>query len=203
MDADSTVPLSADQFRYTFDEETGASQITWSLDQFAGGRQSLDDGFYQLTFLAAQVTDIAGNPLDGDADGTGNDDYSFFFHRLTGDADGNGVVDALDRSIVLDSLGRFSTADSFDANADLDRDGRISVRDRVIVVRANGQSIIPPDGMPLSATQSSVAERIAYEDTNRDGRVSAFERAGGLSTSLAGYLRLRLPIPKARERGSR
>ncbi|MCC9601047.1 carboxypeptidase regulatory-like domain-containing protein [Stieleria sp. JC731] len=174
-DTDVLIPLTADQFRYTFDEETGTSQITWSLDQFAGGRQSLEDGFYQVTFAAAQVTDLAGNRLDGNADGTAGDDYSFYFHKLTGDADGNGVVDALDRSIVLDSLGRFSNTDDFDANADLDRDGRISVRDRIIATRANGQSIAPPNGMPLSATQASAPAPIAYEDTNRDGRVSALD----------------------------
>lgn len=172
VDADSTVPLSADQFRYTFDEETGASQITWSLDQFAGGRQSLDDGFYQMTFLAAQVTDIAGNPLDGDADGTGNDDYSFFFHRLAGDVDGDGTVDEADTDGVLVALGRNSTMDTWDADPDLDRDGRISVRDRITVARANGRTISRPAGATLDALE---VEAISALDTNRDGQVTALD----------------------------
>ncbi|WP_218933767.1 CARDB domain-containing protein [Rubripirellula lacrimiformis] len=167
--------LSADQFRFETDPKTGVGKLIWSLDSFTDSRNTLPDGFYAFEFNADFMTDVAGFALDGDTSGSSGGTYQKTFHRLTGDADGNGVVDALDRSIVLDSLGRFSTADNFDANADLDRDGRISVRDRIAVIRANGRSITPPVGMSLSATQSSVAKPIAYEDTNRDGRVSALD----------------------------
>src|SRR5205823_7131129 len=37
---------------------------------------SLKDGRYTLNVLASQVTDLVGNPLDGNSDGTGGDDYT-------------------------------------------------------------------------------------------------------------------------------
>jgi hypothetical protein len=75
----------------------------------------------------------------------------FSFHRLEGDADGNMVVDTADMDLINAALGALSSSATWNANADLDRDNRITVRDRVIVARANGHAILPPAPIPIVA----------------------------------------------------
>lgn len=55
-----------------------ASQSTVSLTL---GRR-LEDGAYRLV-ACATIADVAGNPLDGDADGTGGDDFALDFRVAT------------------------------------------------------------------------------------------------------------------------
>lgn len=177
-DADPDTPLSttANQFRYEFDEETGSSRLTWSLDEFTAGRQSLENGVYQVVIRSNDVADAAGNPLDGNGDDDGVADYSFLFHRLLGDADGSGVVDDDDMSVILESLGRNSSMDTWDANPDLDRDGRISVRDRIAVARSNGRQVTYPVIEPVApAITASASAEYSPFDTNQDGNVSALD----------------------------
>lgn len=57
---------------------------------------SLSDGNYTLTILANQVVDAYGQSLDDNNDGVPGGNYIFTFHRLFGDADGNGTVSAAD-----------------------------------------------------------------------------------------------------------
>ena len=59
----------------------------------------LSRDMYTFTIVASRVTDEAGNPLDGDGNGTGGDDYIVTFSMLLGDmnCDGwvnNGDIDA-------------------------------------------------------------------------------------------------------------
>jgi hypothetical protein len=86
---------------------------------------SLPDGTYRLEIDAAKVIG-AGGALDGDGDGTGGDGYATpatgpgCIHRLFGDADGDGDVDAVDFGAFR---GAFGTGPSiFDADADGDTD---------------------------------------------------------------------------------
>src|SRR5262249_57053466 len=58
---------------------------------------SLADGQYTLTIRADLVHDRWGRQLDGDADGSEGGNRLEVFHRLFGDANGDGVVDRLDR----------------------------------------------------------------------------------------------------------
>ena len=60
-DGDQQVPLSAGQFAYNDATYT----LTWSLDSFAGGTETLADGYYELTLDETMVADLAGNPLTG------------------------------------------------------------------------------------------------------------------------------------------
>ncbi len=143
-DPDQAVPLSASQFHYDFDGLTGLSRLTWSLDSFAFATTSVADGSYQLTLDASLIKDLAGNSLDGNGNGTGGDNFALSFHRLQGDVDGNRVVDAADMNVVNAVLGATPSSVSWNANADLDRDSRITVRDRVLVARATGNQIVPP-----------------------------------------------------------
>jgi len=85
-----------------------------SLTQFG----SLVDGKYTLRVLADQISNIG--PLDGNNDGVGGDDYTFNFHRLFGDADGNGSVDALDFRALRGSFGSPAFVFDFDGDGDTD-----------------------------------------------------------------------------------
>jgi Dockerin type I domain len=143
-DDDMPVTLSTEQFHYTFDADSGISKLTWSLDTFAGGTVSLTDGIYELHLDRAFITDVAGTFLDGDGDGLPIDDFRFQFHRLQGDANGDMTVDDLDMDVVNAALGSQPGYSEWDTNADLDRDGRVTIRDRLLVFRADGNEIILP-----------------------------------------------------------
>jgi len=98
---------------------------------FTGGPlngASLADGRYTLTVFAGQVSNANG-VLDGNADGTGGDDYvqvggpsspSKLF-RLFGDADGDGDVDGTDFAAFRDAFGSSSNL-AFDSDGDGDVD---------------------------------------------------------------------------------
>jgi hypothetical protein len=88
------------------------------------------------------------------------------FHRLQGDVDGNMVVNASDMNVVNASLGATLTTATWNANADLDRDERVTVRDRLIVARADGHAIVPP-AVPAPATAGLPG------DFNADGSVDS------------------------------
>lgn len=83
---------------------------------------SLADGNYQLTVLGNQITDLAGQPLDGDANGTSGGDYTFNFHRLFGDTDGDRDIDAADFGPFRQGFGTPSAAFTFDFDGDGDVD---------------------------------------------------------------------------------
>jgi hypothetical protein len=87
---------------------------------------SLADGVYQLTIVASAVTGIGGN-LDGDGNGTGGDNYQTpttgvgRLHRLFGDNDGDGDVDATDFAAFRSAFGA-ATNLAFDSDGDGDVD---------------------------------------------------------------------------------
>jgi len=89
---------------------------------FTGGPvdgNSLADGRYTLTALAGQIS-APGGSLDGNADGTGGDDFAFALHRLFGDADGDADVDATDLGAFRLSFGAAAVAFDFDGDGDVD-----------------------------------------------------------------------------------
>jgi len=60
-DGDQQIPLTATQFAH----EDAKHTLVWSLDSFAGGTDSLADGYYELVLDETMFTDLAGNPLTG------------------------------------------------------------------------------------------------------------------------------------------
>ncbi len=162
VDSDQQVMMSAGQFQYEYDEIAGVSRLTWSLDQFAGTNASLPDGLYEFVINASLVTDLAGNPFDGNGDGTAGDNFVLSFHRLSGDANGDRTVDVGDMQLVNAALGSRPDVAAWNANADLDRDGVVTTRDRLTVFRGSGNSIVVP------TTGSGLAG-----DFNNDGSVDA------------------------------
>jgi len=97
---------------------------------FKGGPvdgKSLADGVYQLRITAASVIDCSNQLLDGNGDGIGGDDYVSpltgpgRIHRLFGDADGDGDVDAADFAAFRGAFGGgLSVAFDFDGDGDVD-----------------------------------------------------------------------------------
>jgi methionine-rich copper-binding protein CopC len=87
---------------------------TWNLTFPSGIGGSLPNGIYDLTVSSALVTSIASG-LSMPADQT------FTFHRLFGDADGNGIVNNADYFAFKKSFGQ--SADSAAYNAIFDYDG--------------------------------------------------------------------------------
>jgi CSLREA domain-containing protein len=92
---------------------------------------SLKDGRYTLKVLASQVTDLAGNSLDGNGDGTGGDDYvevgapgsGHNLFRFYGDINGDGTVSASDFIQFRQYFGGYLFA------FDFDNDGAVAASD--------------------------------------------------------------------------
>jgi len=101
---------------------TFAAGVAVPIDK--GG--SLIDGAYTLTIFASAVTGLGGN-LDGNGNGTGGDDYQSpasgpgRLHRLFGDNDGDGDVDAADFAAFRGTFGA-ATNLAFDGDGDGDVD---------------------------------------------------------------------------------
>jgi hypothetical protein len=57
---------------------------------------TLAEGNYTLTLTAAGISDIGGNPLDGDGDGQPGGNYTAWFSELPGDANGDHTVNFTD-----------------------------------------------------------------------------------------------------------
>jgi hypothetical protein len=159
-DTDVAVDLLTGQFAYE------AGVLTWSLPPNGSRASSLPDGLYQLTLDAEAIRGSGGQRLDGDADGQAGGDFVTTFHRLAADTDGNAIVDQDDVDLVDGNLGRRAGFANYDSNADLDGDGRITVRDRVIAFRSRNRSISSPT--PVAASTSRF-------DATADGRITALD----------------------------
>lgn len=164
VDVDAPIALAAGQFHYNFNAANGESLLTLSLNANAGSNSSLPDGYYRVVLKSNQILDTAGTPLDGHADGAGGD-YVFTFHVLKGDANGDAQVDAADMNLINAALGATPTSTTWNPNADLDRDGHVTVRDRVIVARADGAKVIAPAAL-------SPSPAFVMADVNVDGAVN-------------------------------
>jgi len=116
-------------------------KATWNTAGVA-----MTDGNYVATLSAAGVSDEVGNPLDGDGDGTGGDDYTFEFFVLAGDANGDRSVDMDDFEILLTEFG---TAGSGLAG-DLDGDDLVGFSDFAIL-RAGYGNTLPAPAPPAAA----------------------------------------------------
>jgi hypothetical protein len=122
--------------RLTF---TGAE--TDPLSGENGGKPSLADGRYQLTFFGATITGSDGRALDGDADGSAGGDYSspddtrgggpgqLHLYRLFGDVNGDGVVDQIDLGQVRKAINASVTDPFYLSFLDADNSGTVDAQD--------------------------------------------------------------------------
>ena len=109
----------------------GTNTATWDLTGVA-----LFPSFYTATLDAAGITDAAGNPLDGDGDGVGGDDYSTrLLLALPGDADLDGAITMADINLIV-AAGFFGVpmpGGSWGIG-DFDHDGWVTMADINLVV---------------------------------------------------------------------
>ena len=127
--------------RGSFQDYTVAgSTVTFNLDQ------KLADGNYVGTVSHTQL-DFAGNPLDGNGDGVGGDDYTFNFFVLSGDINHDRAVDFKDLVILAQHYQKQGLA----ADGDLNSDGKVDFKDLVILAQNYGHTLAPPAATAASA----------------------------------------------------
>jgi len=111
----------------------GATVVT--LSNFGGNPTrfgSLADGRYTLTALASQIS-FANEPLDGDRDGTGGDNFTLTdfggLYCFFGDANGDQHVDIADFGFFSSSFNLSTGQTGFLAAFDFNNDGHIDIAD--------------------------------------------------------------------------
>jgi hypothetical protein len=118
----------------------------------------LPDGNYRLTLLATQITDSAGNQLDGNGNGTGGDNYVFDFFVWAGDANRDRTVNSDDFNILAGSFGmggKNFTQGDFTYNTVVNSD------DFNILAGKFGQTLAPPPPPGPEAAAATASRRIA------------------------------------------
>jgi hypothetical protein len=125
---------------------------TWTLASFLT-RDKL------LVHLADDVTDLAGNALDGEwtnppggdaypsGNGTSGGDFNFRVNVLPGDVNGNGTVNTADYTQVVIKVPSTTTSGPYSARADLQGNGVINPADLTAVLSRVTQQL--PAGEPV------------------------------------------------------
>jgi len=101
-----------------------ATRVTLTFSGAATEFGSLADGRYTLTAFAAALN------LDGNGDGIAGDDFTTSLHRLFGDADGDGDVDAQDFGAFRAAFGGTNNTFDFDNDGDVDAADFVAFRGR-------------------------------------------------------------------------
>lgn len=117
---------------------------TWTFPTLP--RQMLPDGNYTAT-LQPTLTDLAGNALDGDSNGTAGDAKVFTFFQLLGDANGDRSVNYADFLLVYNN----NNLPSPDLRADFNDDGKVDYKDYTLLQSAYN-STLPIPAPPAPAT---------------------------------------------------
>lgn len=110
----------ADAFTLTGPNGTIPLSVTLSGESSTTAKiafNDLSDGRYTLQIDSQWVWDVFYQDLDGDNNGTAGGNYTFNFHRLFGDANGNARVDSDDFSVLRTFFGT-SNGIHFDADND-------------------------------------------------------------------------------------
>jgi len=130
----------------------------WDLTGLPADR--ITDGFYRARLVAGGITNSAGDPLDGDRDGEGGDDYEFGLHRLSGDVNGDGTVNGADAQLVRQNW--LLPAGQFAPAADVNSDGAVNVFDYRLI-RQNYMVRLEPS-VPLDrvSTPAELAAALHY-----------------------------------------
>ena len=113
----------------------GTNTATWDLTG-----ATIEVGFHDITLLAAGLSDALGNPLDGNGDMTGGDDFqTTLLVALPGDTDLDGEVDTTDISNIL-SANTFENPANWPAEwatGDFSGDGEVTTDDISMILASN------------------------------------------------------------------
>ncbi|MBL9120460.1 MAG: Ig-like domain-containing protein [Phycisphaerae bacterium] len=162
----------------------GTSPLVWgtaggllsSSTQLLGGGFTLRISFAgvvaddRLTIvLGDEITDLAGNPLDGEiavpglgslpsGDGVPGGLAVLRYDVLKGDVNGDGVTNPSDAALLVAALGACAGDPDFSSEADLNNDGCVNVLDVQIVLSGQGGSLPPLDGAAPTISSISRAD---------------------------------------------
>src|SRR4029079_5888153 len=101
----------------------------------------LDSANYRAALAALGISDAAGNPLDGERNGSGGDNFGFDFFFLLGDADHDRDVDVNDLGILASNWQQSPRTFS---QGDFDYTGTVDVNDLGILASQWQQQLAPP-----------------------------------------------------------
>ncbi|MEX2188371.1 MAG: beta-propeller domain-containing protein [Pirellulales bacterium] len=158
-------------FAYDADSRTAV----WTLDR------SLPADHVTVT-LSDGVTDMSGNRLDGNHDGVAGGQFKFTFSSLPGDVNADGSVDSTDLYETIRQNFQFVGSTSFSLAADVDGDGRVTVRDAIAVRNRLGTNLAPltpPAAIVVTVPGDGVTRRVSRR---------ANAAAGGQREPVAGEL---------------
>ena len=134
--------------------DSGTNTATWNLSAV-----TINTGFHMATLVAAGIMDTASNALDGDANGTGGDNFvETLLVAKPGDTNLDGKIDTTDISNILG-------ANTFDnpanwpavwATGDFDGDGEVTTDDISLILGANTFEKGPYAAMSGPAVDSSL-----------------------------------------------
>lgn len=108
---------------------------------------TLPDGNYRLTIAASAVADIAGNTLASD--------FTFDFAVLSGDANRDRKIDAVDLAIL--SANWQGTSKTF-SQGDFNYDSKVDIQD-LYILASKWQQALPPPALPSIPASATLSRR--------------------------------------------
>jgi hypothetical protein len=149
----------------------GFDPATHTLTFFFNG--IVPDGNYRATVHAAGLTDDAGNPVDGNGDGVGGDDYTFTFYFLNADTNRDRAVDFADLIVLAQ---HYNQPGHPWALGDHNYDGVVDFLDLVVLAQRYNTAL---PGLPLvpavPAALSTAARPGVFSTTPALDGVAAIE----------------------------
>jgi hypothetical protein len=131
---------------FAYDPTTRIATLT-----FAG---RLPDARYRVTISGAAAIDASGNALDGNADGTPGDDFTFDFFFITGDANHDGAVDFLDLAAMAQN---YNTSANTYAQGDFNYDGNVDFLDLAMLAQRYNTALPAAASVAASVVAAPVA----------------------------------------------
>ena len=150
--------ITAGQMALSYNGGTNTAMITFpGVTSNHSIPTILPDGNYRVTLLSAGINDGA-NPLDGNGDGVGGDNYiNNTVFVWAGDANRDRVVDVRDLHIVL---GNREQSDQLFTDGDFNYDGMVDKFDLRIVARNMNNSVPPPSAILPRRGPNRIAEAL-------------------------------------------
>ncbi len=133
----------------------------WTYDATIDLAGALSEpGFYTVALSAGGVSDLAGNALDGDADGSGGDDHTGgVYQAVGGDAGLDGRVDVTDLAVLA---ANWNAPDASWSQGEFTGDGLVDVSDLAVLAARWGTDLTPAEkgrmGVLSSVEVATIAE---------------------------------------------
>jgi hypothetical protein len=121
----------------------------------------LPNANFRATLLASGITDPASNPLDGDGNGVGGDNYVYNFFFLKGDANHDRYVDIVDLGVVGSN---WQQSPRGWTQGDFDYSGKVDIVD-LGIVGTNWQTYLAPP--PENSSTPSMAPALSKASPRR------------------------------------